>query len=470
MATDSIKLGAVLAGRYRVETVLGEGGMGIVVAATHIQLGKKVAVKVLRPQFAADEEQAARFSREAHAGVRLTGEHSVHVLDVGQLADGTPYMVMEFLVGADLGEVLTQRKKLMPLEAVDYTLQAAEGIGEAHAHGIIHRDVKPQNLFLTHRADGSPLIKVLDFGLNKDIDNDKTLTKSRTIFGSPYYMSPEQMKASRDVDGRTDIWALGACLYELLVGAPPFEAPTVAELMVKVLQEAPQPPHERAAAVDPGLSAVVLRCLQKNSRGRFPDIQALAAALEPFGSPRSAGTAARISNIFQTVQPGGSLDVSMFPRLAAASSDPLTRTEAAWDSAARREVRLRRSLYVGALVALAVVGLGIGGLTFWGRSGVRRPTVAATSPAPASAPIPSAVEPTSRAVVEPPAIPLPTTAADAGAAIESSPVASSKAAAMRPRPRPTTPPAKPDASAAKVVSPPVAPPPAPSATDAFARP
>src|SRR5580692_11053877 len=215
MGTDWIKPGELLAGRYRIESVLGEGGMGVVVAATHMQLGKKVAVKILRRELASDDEQSARFSREAQAGVRLTGDHSVHVLDVGQLADGTPYMVMEFLVGADLGEVLTQRTRLSPFDAVDHILQATEGIAEAHAHGIIHRDIKPQNLFLTHRADGSPLVKVLDFGLNKGVDNDKSLTKSRTIFGSPYYMSPEQMKASRDVDARTDIWALGACLYEL---------------------------------------------------------------------------------------------------------------------------------------------------------------------------------------------------------------------------------------------------------------
>jgi len=363
MATDWIKRGEVLAGRYRVENVLGEGGMGLVVAATHVQLGKKVAVKILRPQLASDEEQSARFSREAQAGVRLTGEHSVHVLDVGALSDGTPYMVMEFLVGADLGEVLAQRKKLMPQEAVDYILQAAEGVGEAHAHGIIHRDVKPQNLFLTHRADGSPLVKVLDFGLNKDIDNDKTLTKSRTIFGSPYYMSPEQMKASRDVDARTDIWALGACLYELLVGEPPFEAPTVAELMIKVLQEDPQPPHERSPAVLPALSEVVLRCLKRKPEERFQAIQGFAAALEPFGSPRSEGTASRIANIFQTVQPGAPVQVMSFPRVGD-SADAMTRTEATWDSGARREARRKWGL-VFALTTLGVVAAGLGMRATW---------------------------------------------------------------------------------------------------------
>jgi serine/threonine protein kinase len=385
MAADWIKPGGLLAGRYRIETVLGEGGMGIVVAATHVQLGKKVAVKILRPQLASDEEQSARFSREAQAGVRLTGEHSVHVLDVGALADGTPYMVMEFLVGADLGAVLSQRKKLMPFDAVDYVLQAAEGIGEAHAHGIIHRDVKPQNLFLTHRADGSPLIKVLDFGLNKGIDNDKTLTKSRTIFGSPYYMSPEQMKASRDVDARTDIWALGTCLYELLVGEPPFEAPTVAELMIKVLQERPEPPHVRAPAVDPGLSEVVLRCLEKNADARFPGIRELAAALEPFASPRSAGAAARIANIFQTVQPGAPVMATTFLRQSDGSADPMTRTEASWDSAARRETRKKQGLVVG-VTGVVVLGLGIGAMTLMERA-ASKPEAAPTTNAAGALPV-----------------------------------------------------------------------------------
>jgi eukaryotic-like serine/threonine-protein kinase len=422
MATDWIRPGELLAGRYRIETVLGEGGMGVVVAATHMQLGKRVAVKILRPQLASDEEQSARFSREAHAGVRLTGEHSVHVLDVGQLEDGTPYMVMEFLVGADLGEVLTQRRKLTPADAVDYILQATEGIAEAHAHGIIHRDVKPQNLFLTHRADGSPLIKVLDFGLNKDVDNDKSLTKSRTIFGSPYYMSPEQMKASRDVDARTDIWALGACLYELVVGEPPFEAPTVAELTIKVLQETPVLPHLREPAVPEGLSTVILLCLERDPSRRFPDVRALAAALEPFASARARGAAERVASIFRMVQPSAHGRAPSLPRIPGASADPLTRTEASWDSAARRETRVRKGL-IAAVTALVVTALGIAGMLMF-RTAPSAPATTAPAAAPAPAPAPDPASASASA-------PAPASAS-APASAPPPPVAS----APRPRPRP----------------------------------
>ena len=239
-----VKPADVLGGKYRVERVIGMGGMGIVVAVRHIELRTRFALKVMRPEAARDPEAVERFLREARAAVQLKSEHCVQVVDVGRLDNGSPYMVMEFLVGRDLGELVSQDGARSPAEAVDYVLQACEGVAEAHARGIVHRDLKPQNLFITTRVDGTPLVKVLDFGLAKSLATTKemrALTQTTAVMGSPVYMSPEQMRASRTVDTRSDTWSLGVCLHELLTGRPPFEGATFPELCSLVLNEPPSP-------------------------------------------------------------------------------------------------------------------------------------------------------------------------------------------------------------------------------------
>ena len=216
--------GDVLAGKYRVERVLGAGGMGVVVAARHLQLDQLVALKFVLPSALDEASAAERFLREARAAVRLKSEHVAKVLDVGTLDTGAPYMVMEYLEGDTLAEVI-QRDSPLPVDvACDYMIQACEAMAEAHSLGIIHRDIKPQNLFLTKGVGGKPLVKVLDFGISKmkQPEGAMNLTQTATVMGSPLYMAPEQMRSARNVDGRSDIWALGVVLYELPDQIAPF--------------------------------------------------------------------------------------------------------------------------------------------------------------------------------------------------------------------------------------------------------
>src|SRR5580700_1115777 len=239
-----VREGDLLAGKYRVERVLGIGGMGIVVAARHEQLDQRVALKFVREEALGNEEAVERFLREARSAVKLKSEHAAKVLDVGTLESGAPYMVMEFLEGSDLGAVLAERGPLSIEEACDYVVQACEAVAEAHAIGIVHRDIKPQNLFLALSVGGSPRIKVLDFGVAKSLvssGGSGGLTQTRSMLGSPLYMSPEQMRSSRDVDARSDVWALGVVLFELLTQRWPYEAETMPELCLKVVTEPPQP-------------------------------------------------------------------------------------------------------------------------------------------------------------------------------------------------------------------------------------
>src|SRR5215831_21397407 len=209
------RLGEVLANKYRVLEGLGAGGMGVVLLVEHMELGQRMAIKMMRPDAVGDVGAVTRFLREARAAAGLESEHVVRIFDVGTLESGVPYMVMELLRGEDLSRVLHANGPLPISEAVDYVLQACHAIAEAHGLGIVHRDLKPSNLFLTRRSDGSPLIKVLDFGVSKiaAAEGRNDLTCSNAVLGSPVYMSPEQAKNARSVDARADVWSLGVILH-----------------------------------------------------------------------------------------------------------------------------------------------------------------------------------------------------------------------------------------------------------------
>jgi len=297
------KPGDVVGGKFRVEGVLGAGGMGVVLVARHLQLGQKVAIKILRRDFAASPEAVGRFLREARTAVNLQSAHVVRVMDVGTLDDGLPYMVMEHLTGTDLNELLHQRHMLPVEEAVDYVLQGMEAVAEAHTLGLVHRDLKPANLFLTTRPDGSGLVKVLDFGISKatetgtDGARDPSLTATSAVMGSPMYMSPEQLRSSKNVDTRTDIWALGVILYELVSGRFPFEDETVTGLCARIAADPPVPLHEHRADVPAAFEAVVSRCLSKNMKDRPQTVGELATALRPFASAEQQHAVDRIARI-----------------------------------------------------------------------------------------------------------------------------------------------------------------------------
>jgi serine/threonine protein kinase len=322
-----VPIGTVLAGKYRVDRVLGAGGMGVVVEAHHLQLDQQVAIKMLLPSMLKHREAVERFTREARAAVKIKSEHVARVSDVGLLETGAPYMVMEYLEGEDLGHRVSEQGALVVPQAVEFLLQAAEAIAEAHALGIVHRDIKPANLFCVRRADGLLSVKVLDFGISKLTSGagDLGMTKTQTVMGSPHYMAPEQVLSAKNADAQSDIWSLGAVLFELLTGRVPYEAETFPELVLKVSGTDAPPVDSIRTDVPPELSLVVARCLQRDRQFRFKNVAELAVALVPFGPERRAeASAERIIRVLESgaVPLSRASLTSALPALPAASRTP----------------------------------------------------------------------------------------------------------------------------------------------------
>ncbi|MEO7330213.1 MAG: serine/threonine-protein kinase [Minicystis sp.] len=289
VSNDPVQVGEIIVGRYRVERLLGRGAMGVVALATEIESGQTRAIKLLPRSAHANETAVERFFREARAMSRLTSEHAVRVYEAEILPSGAPYMVMEHLEGADLGDALSRRGALTAHEAADFVLQACEVLSDAHALGIVHRDLKPTNLFVTRRADGSTCIKVLDFGLAKALfpeEGNADLTLTNTVLGSPAYMSPEQLRSAKDVDPRSDIWSIGVVLYQLVTGRLPFRGRSATELIGQILVDTPEKPSSIRPGLPHALDAAILRCLEKQPEARYQSMRELGAALQPFVPPR----------------------------------------------------------------------------------------------------------------------------------------------------------------------------------------
>ncbi|MBX3227056.1 MAG: serine/threonine protein kinase [Labilithrix sp.] len=328
--------GTVLAGKYRVDRVLGHGGMGYVLAATHLHLDEPVAIKFLHAAHAGDSERIARFVREAKAVRKIRSEHVVRVLDVGVLDHGVPYIVMEFLEGSDLDGILRRSGRQAIATAVDFILQTSEALAEAHCQGMVHRDLKPANLFVTKRADGHDLVKVLDFGISKVIDagGESALTKAGTMLGSPLYMAPEQIRSFSAVDGRTDIWSLAIVLHECLVGRPPFDGDSLPELCGRILDEPAPPIRAKRPDIPEALEQVILRCLAKDPAARFANVAELANALAPFASDFGRQSVATIAGVFATAGievPRSSTAPAPIAPVAAPTPTPKTRDRTLFD-------------------------------------------------------------------------------------------------------------------------------------------
>lgn len=344
--------------------------MGVVVAATHLELGQQVAIKVLHEELSTNPTIVARFLREARAVAQLRTEHVCRVFDVARLDSGAPFIVMEMLDGSDLTSVIARRPLPVSI-AVEYVLQACVALAEAHALGIVHRDLKPANLFVTRRADGGAMIKVLDFGIAKAATAaEAKLTHTTSTMGSPHYMSPEQIKSARDVDLRTDLWALGVTLYQLISGRLPFQGTQLAEIAVNITTMAPAP-----LEVDPAVRAIVMRCLEKEPELRFPDVAALAIALLPFGGPSAPRFVREITRgqmpMTATTAPAIGLTAPA-PPAPAVSMAPAMPT----GSRATRRWPL--------LVAAIVVLVGVGGLVGWLARGTEPAPAVAAAPADAT--------------------------------------------------------------------------------------
>jgi serine/threonine protein kinase len=398
-----VRVGQLIAGKYRVEKMLGRGGMGVVMAALHEQLNQRVALKFLTDDAYQQPEAVTRFLREARAAVQIQSEHVARVMDVGTLESGAPYMVMEYLRGLDLKEVSTRRGPMPISEAVDFLLQACDAVAEAHSLGIVHRDLKPSNLFLSERPDGTPMVKVLDFGISKALPGSRggdtsqhQMTASAAIMGSPQYMSPEQIRSSKNVDARADVWALGTILHELIAGAPAYIADTVPGLLAMIVADPPPPLTATRPDAPADLEAAILRCLEKDRDRRFATVAELARAIERFASPESRPLVRRIARVLGDSAPHTREAMSLGSS-SAGMRETAVQTHSTWARTGRSDA-VHTPFYARPAVQLGA-GVGVVGvaLVAWfllihsvPDLGSGAPTVATSSGSAASSSTPSA--------------------------------------------------------------------------------
>jgi serine/threonine-protein kinase len=492
-----------LAGKYRVERIIGQGGMGVVVEARHIALDDRVALKFLLAEYATHPEASQRFLREAQAARKIKSEHIARVTDVGTLENGAPYMVMEFLEGKDLSKYLETQGVLTIEDAIDYVIQGCDALAEAHSLGIIHRDIKPANLFLSTRPNGMPLVKVLDFGISKVMGGTvDSLTKTTASMGSALYMSPEQMQATRNVDQRTDVYALGISLYELLAGRQPFYADTLPQLCAEIFTGTPSPIRTIRNDVPEGLAIVLERAYARDRLHRYQSVGEFVVALAPWAPIRSQNVIESIAKLTGLPVPqAGAAGPPPVPGPGAypppggtAFMDGYQPAPGAFNPSSGMQVNPGSGMHVlgglprttgtgvsvaaappqssskGPLVAVALVavlGLGGGAVWFSKRATPAPPPVAAAdtgSPAPAAAPTetakPAPAAPTASAVATATAAaPTPSSSA----AVAATPPATGPVAAATPvhagpakgpgKPPPAAPPAAPPTGPKKAGTP-----------------
>jgi eukaryotic-like serine/threonine-protein kinase len=390
--------------KYTIVRILGRGGMGAVYEARHWKLARRVAIKFLLPDFAANREVLRRFENEAKAAGGLEHPNLAAVTDFGRADDGSPYLVMEFLEGEDCAKLLSRQGSLAASRAANIVVQACRGLAVAHKATIVHRDLKPENLFVTDAGDGSDLIKVLDFGIAKlKVADAGVATGTGATFGTAYYMSPEQARGAGEVDPRTDVWSMGVVLYEMLSGRKPFLGEQFLEVIHQILSFEPPPLATLRPDLPPKLIAAVESAMKKDLRERLPSVVALAEALAPFVGARGAAESPRSAAAFEATlaTPGTHVGVggpSLSPPASVVAGASVVAVESGVPATSATTSRgsLKVALTVGAVVILvAAIVLGV----------VRRP--AEKTPAVGVAPPPASPATTARTAPTPTPPPAP---------------------------------------------------------------
>jgi serine/threonine-protein kinase len=396
---------------YEIVELIGEGGMGSVYMARHPFIDRKVAIKVLRASLANDPSVVQRFFNEAKAASAIDHPNIIDILDVGLLPDNrTPYLTMELLLGENVSKRI-KRGLLSAEEAIDIALQTASAVAAAHAQGIVHRDLKPENLFLARDArSGKTLVKVLDFGIAKlrgPLSGDGVRTQTGALMGTPPYMSPEQCRGiSGEVDHRTDVYALGIILYEMLCGAPPFVGEGFGDVLVQHLTRAPDPPRSRNPSIPASLERIILRALAKTTAQRYGTMAEMQAALEGKAVPEPEGFEESLTTSQQMAV--GKTTALPFQRQTTTLS---ANTGEIDEEVVAPASGSRRLLFGGAGIAVAA------GIALF--FGLRPSGAPIERPAPAPPPV---------AAVAPPPPPPPAVTADAGVAVAQTPPATTKKA------------------------------------------
>jgi eukaryotic-like serine/threonine-protein kinase len=278
-------IGKLMDGRYRVVSRIGNGGMGAVYIAEHVTAGKRFAIKVLDPAVAHEPEVVARFELEAKAAAAIGDDHIVKIVELRKLSSGVPYLVMEWLQGQDLEQELRAYQGRFPIaRTIAIAVQCCRALGAAHKKGIVHRDVKPENIFLTERRDGKDFVKILDFGISKIVEANselfgRPLTWTGSAVGSPHYMAPEQLLGDKTLDARADVYSMGVVIFKMLVGRVPFDAANYQSLVMKIINQPPPSMLELRADLPMELQRVVFCAMAKTAKARFASMAEFAKAL-----------------------------------------------------------------------------------------------------------------------------------------------------------------------------------------------
>lgn len=439
MVSTDAHAGLILDGKYKLIEKLGEGGMGTVYLGMHQYIGKKVAVKFLHREYAANQEVLARFYREARAATEIGHRSIIEVHDMGISPQGEPYLVMEYLEGESLGAVLRRRGPLDLATACGVMEQVLLALQAAHDKGIVHRDLKPENIFFTIRPGEPPLVKLIDFGISKMAREsiDTKLTQTGSLLGTPSYMSPEQARGDNEIDNRSDLYSIGVVLYQILTGRLPFEGANYNKLLIKVLTENPLPPSEANPAFPIEAEALVLRALAKAREDRFQSATEMLEALKQVSAFNtrterlsSIGVGIRTSSLansdlsrFIETDSGKALAAAAFDRAAGGGGQrtpnswngaletrtsgpppgfPEGTTPKAWSTGQGRREGGKNATATYLVIGLAVVSIllvvvGVGYWGFYRRPTESSPTATSTlAPAVSSTSAPSAAPPTTR--------------------------------------------------------------------------